>query len=619
MCGICGIVDFGRLTDADVVKDMTQSMLHRGPDAGGIHGYQNCVFGHRRLSIVDLSESANQPMISQDGSIALVFNGEIYNFQEIRGHLERLGHRFRTSSDTEVILELYLEKRESMLSDLNGMFSLAIWDEREKRLILARDRMGKKPLYYYYEDGRLSFSSELFSLLRDRSVPRELWDQALFEYLLYDFIPAPHTIFRNVNKLPAAHVAILDSDGLHISRYWDPPMPEGAADYHAQTKRLEELLSDSVKRRLIADVPLGSFLSGGLDSTFITALMQRNNSQRVKTFSISFPGTSHDESKWSDLASSFIKTEHRSYPVEYDIEHVFSSLVRHFGEPFGDSSAIPTWHLCEHTRKHVTVALCGDGGDELFGGYERYLARRLQLAYDLTPLSLREHLIEPFINRLPATTDYYGTSFTKKLKLFAAASRRMREDPLAVAPRTFSRNEVNRITGIDYQVEVDPVISAARQYVGLDPVSHMMFTDIHTYLAEDILTKSDRVSMAHSLEVRSPLLDYRIVELACRLPLNFKIRGLTTKRILRDAARGYVPGAILNRSKYGFQVPLGEWFKGRLKHWAAERLLGPNHDLFERTMLEQLWKEHQAGQVDHTHKIWLLIFFNAWHEQVKGW
>ena len=305
--------------------------------------------------------------------------------------------------------------------------------------------------------------------------------------------------------------------------------------------------------------------------------------------------------------------------MEYDIENVFSQLVRHFGEPFGDSSAIPTWHLCEQTRRHVTVALCGDGGDELFAGYERYLARRLQLIYDVLPALLRERLIEPIIDRLPATTDYYGTSFTKKLKLFSYASRRIREEPLAVIPRTFSLNEARHLTGIDYHVDADPVISAAREFVGLDPVSHMMFTDLYTYLAEDILTKSDRMSMAHSLEVRSPLLDYRIVELACRMPLSFKLKGLTTKRILRDVARQYVPEPILKRSKYGFQVPLGRWFKGDLRNWTEERLMDSRNNFFDRSAVEQLWTEHLTGRADHAHKIWLLLFFNEWHEQIKAW
>jgi asparagine synthase (glutamine-hydrolysing) len=618
MCGICGIVDFSGQPSVQTVEAMTQNLQHRGPDTGGIWSSGNCVLGHRRLSILDLSDSAKQPMLSRDGMTALVFNGEIYNFQEIRSRLESKGTTFRTRSDTEVILELYIEKQEAMLDDLNGMFSIAIWDQQRSRLFAARDRVGKKPFYYYHRNGRFCFSSELFSLIQDEEVPRDLSRSALFEYLLYDFIPGPHSIFDEVCKLPAAHMAFLDSNGLRVSRYWEPPAPESSANFAEKSTELTELLADAVQRRLIADVPLGAFLSGGLDSTLVTALMSRGNADRVKTFSISFPGTTHDESYWSNLAAKALGTDHQEHPVQYNIDHVFSEIISHFGEPFGDSSAIPTWLLCRLTRERVTVALSGDGGDELFGGYERYLARRLQLAYDLLPTSLRERVIEPIIEGLPATTAYYGTSLTKKLKLFVTAARRIREDSLAVVPRTFSVEEVRNLTDMNYEAEIDPVLAAARQWVGLDPVSRMLFTDIQTYLAEDILTKVDRMSMAHALEVRSPMLDYRIIEFACRLPLSFKIKGLTTKRILRHAATNYVPESILKRPKYGFQVPLGLWFKTNLKSWAQERLLQPSHNFFRKAALDRIWNEHQSGRADHAHKIWLLLFFNEWFVQIGG-
>jgi len=615
MCGICGIVSFEEEPRAAVVESMALGLRHRGPDAGGTCSFASCVLGHRRLSILDLSDSANQPMLSEDGLTALVFNGEIYNFMELRAVLESRGHRFRTSSDTEVLLELYLEEGEAMLEKLNGMFSLAVWDEREQRLFMARDRVGKKPLYYCWRGGRLSFSSELVSLIQDDTTPREISGQAVFEFFLYDFIPGTHTIFEGVHKLPPASAAVLDRRGLRIRTYWKPPEPDDSLSYAEQTARLEELLTDAVRIRLVSDVPLGSFLSGGLDSTLVTSLMRPGVSEKVKTFSISFPGTSHDESPWSKMAASFLGTDHREYPVEYDIETLFPLMVSHFGEPFGDSSALPTWHLSSHTRQHVTVALSGDGGDELFGGYERYVARRFQLLYDLLPSAFRERVIRPLVEKLPATTDYYGTSLTKKLKLFVQAASRVGENPLAVVPRTFSRAQVASLTGTEYDQDNDPVLCAARQWMGLDPVSRMMFTDVQTYMAEDILTKVDRMSMAHALEVRSPLLDYRVVELACRLPLGFKIHGRTTKRILRDAARGHVPDPILRRSKYGFQVPLGEWFKGKLRSWAEERLYNPGHDMLERDFVAGIWKDHQEGRADNAHRIWLLLVFNEWMAQ----
>lgn len=615
MCGICGTVRFDGAPSGAVVEAMAWNLRHRGPDAGGTWSFPSCILGHRRLSILDLSESANQPMISEDGLTALVFNGEIYNFMDLRRTLERKGHRFKTHSDTEVLLELYLDEGQEMTAKLNGMFSLAIWDERKQQLFLARDRLGKKPLYYYWRHGGLNFSSELFSLVQDVTMPRNISEQALFEFFLYDFIPGSHTIFEKVYKLPPASAAVFDREGLRIHTYWRPPEPEETLNYEEQTENLQELLADAVRIRLVSDVPLGSFLSGGLDSTLITSLMRPGLSEKVKTFSISFPGTSHDESAWSAMAASFLGTDHHEYPVDYDIETLFPTMVRHFGEPFGDSSAIPTWHLSRHTRKQVTVALSGDGGDELFGGYERYLARRFQLFYDLLPKALRERVIRPFVERLPATTDYYGTSLTKKLKLFVQAASRLEENPLAVIPRTFSHGEVMNLIGTGYDENTDPVLSTARQWMGLDPVSRMMFTDVQTYMAEDILTKVDRMTMAHALEVRSPLLDYRVVEFACRLPREFKIQARTTKRILRRAARGHVPNPILKRSKYGFQVPLGEWFKGKLRSWAQERLYSPGHDRFNSEFVRRLWDDHQQGRVDNTHRIWLLLVFNEWFAQ----
>lgn len=613
MCGICGIVDFADQPALEVIEDMTEALRHRGPDMGGVCSFPGCGLGHRRLSILDLSSAARQPMLSPDGKVALVFNGEIYNFKELRKTLEARGRRFGTDSDTEVILALYLEKGEALVEDLNGMFSFAIWDDDRRVLVAARDRLGKKPLYYHHSNGRMSFSSELSSLVQDPHVPRDISHQALFEYLLYDFVPAPHTIFTGVSKLPAGHVAVLDAEGLRLRRYWRAPELDAGADYHQCRSRLADLLEDAVRIRLVSDVPLGAFLSGGIDSTAVVALMQRHTTESVKTFSIAFPGTTHDESAWSQMAADALGTDHRQYPVEYDVEQIFEPMVRHFGEPFGDSSAVPTWHLSERTRRHVTVALSGDGGDELFGGYERYLARRFQLAYDLLPTVIRQRVVEPLVDRLPATTDYYGTSLSKKLKLFVDAARRMRSDPLAVIPRTFTYDQVSDLTGIDYEPDRDPAVAAAQHWMRQDPVSRMWFTDIETYLAEDILTKVDRMSMAHALEVRSPFLDHRVVELACRLPVEFKLKGRTTKRILRDAVRDLVPATILARSKYGFQVPLGTWFKNGLKEWARSRLFDSVNSLFRPDVVQRLWDEHQQGSSDHAHRIWLLLVFNEWY------
>ncbi len=612
MCGIAGIVDFLDAGSFEAVQLMTERLTHRGPDMGNTLLFANCALGHRRLSILDLSDAAIQPMVSEDGKTAIVFNGEIYNFQDIRSRLESIGHRFRSSSDTEVVLAAYLEYGEGMLDLMNGMFALAIWDDRRQSLLMARDRLGKKPFYYYMTQSRLGFASELHSLVADPLVPSEISNQAVFEYFMYDFIPAPHSIFRGVMKLPAAHKAVFSASGLRLEPYWRAPEPAKGFDYDSKVIELRETLLDATQKRLVSDVPLGAFLSGGLDSTLVTAMMKSDKNSNVKTFSISFPNTSHDESKWSRLASRALGTDHTESPANFNIEAIFPKLAYHFGEPFGDSSAIPTWILSQKTREKVTVALSGDGGDELFGGYERYLARKIQSIYDICPALIRKYVIEPIIIRAPESTNYYGTSLIKKLKLFIRASERMRNEPLALIPRTFTAQEVTQLTGIDYDPDVDPVIETARSYLGLDPVQAMMFTDLRTYLAEDILTKVDRMSMAHSLEVRSPLLDYRVVELACALPLGFRIKGMTGKRILRDVARGLVPESIIRRSKYGFQIPLGEWFRKDLRQWAGRKLFETPSTRFNPDFIRHVWTQHLLGKQDNTFKIWLLIIFRDW-------
>ncbi len=617
MCGICGIVDFDSPPNIGAVEAITGRLTHRGPDAGGVYCFPECVLGHRRLSIIDLSDSASQPMIDSAGKTAVAFNGEIYNFMELRRNLQSKGFVFKTHSDTEVLLNGYLDQDFAITSSLNGMFAFAIWDERKKTLFMSRDRIGKKPLYYFQSARRIIFCSELFPLIRSGLIPNEIDQQALAEYLLYDFIPGPHTIFAGVKKLLPGHSALFSQTGLVVQKYWSPPLVENGTDFLTSAEEVRSILLDSVEKRLVSDVPLGSFLSGGLDSTLITALMKKSNRGRVKTFSISFPGTSHDESTWSRMAAESLGTEHYEQAVTYDITGIFENLIDHFGEPFGDSSAIPMYYLCRETRKHVTVALSGDGGDELFGGYERYLARKYQVIYDMFPVFFRKYLIEPSLAKLQTTTDYYGTSWIKKLKLFVSAAERMRSEPLAVVPRTFSLSEMMDLTGIDYSVDKDPVIEISRQYSGLDPINHMMLADIQTYLAEDILTKTDRMSMAHALEVRSPLLDYRLLELVCRMPAHFKISGQTTKRMLRHVAKDLIPRKILNRSKYGFQVPLGHWFKTNLKSWTQERLFDSCNMLLRRSSVEKIWKDHQSGRSDNTQKIWIIIFLNQWILRMK--
>ncbi len=612
MCGICGLVDFSQIASAEKVRQMSSRLLHRGPDAQGIHIFPHCALGHTRLSILDLSNAANQPMISDDSQVAVVFNGEIYNFREIRARLENMGHKFRTQSDTEVILALYLEKQETMLDELNGMFAFAIWDEPKQSLFFARDRVGKKPFYYFTQNGVFLWSSELDSLKAAQIAPLDVDNQALFEYFLYDFIPAPQSIYKHIHKLPAGHYGSFDKKGLTCRQYWNLPSPEPSLNYKREKNRLESLIRDAVELRMISDVPLGAFLSGGIDSSLITSMMTQLTPAKVQTFSIAFPGTTHDESKWSGLAAARLGTAHSESEVDMNIRSTFKKIALRFGEPFADSSALPTWHLCKETRKKVTVALSGDGGDELFGGYDRYLARKIQVLYDRMPAAFIESVVEPAIDRLPATTDYYGTSIVKKLKLFSLAARRMRHNPEALIPRTFSIDEVTRLTGVTYDMDLDPVIEMVRKLPETTPVLSMMFADIQSYMVEDILTKVDRMSMDHALEVRSPLLDYRVVEAACRLPLNFKLKGMTTKAILKDIAGAYVPREIIQRPKYGFQIPLGEWLKTKLREWAKEILFSSSNGKLDQDIVSRIWENHQSGRQDNSHKLWSILMFKAW-------
>ncbi|MGC8660854.1 MAG: asparagine synthetase B family protein, partial [Desulfomonilaceae bacterium] len=413
----------------------------------------------------------------------------------------------------------------------------------------------------------------------------------------------------------AAHMGFFDRSGLRISRYWEIPVPDNDLNYRSSKEQLLNTLRDSVSKRLVSDVPLGAFLSGGIDSTLIAALMSKSVSSKIRTFSVSFPGTTHDEAKWSRLAARSIGSQHTEHIVDFNLEELFPRLVSHFGEPFGDSSAIPTWRLCQETRKNVTVALSGDGGDELFGGYERYLARRYQTIYDRIPEIVRDKFIEPIFSKTKANTKYYGFSLTKKLKLFFDASARLRRDRLAVTPQTFTRDEVRSLLGSNYYPELDPAVEESEKWVGLDPITAMMFTDLHTYLAEDILTKVDRMSMAHALEVRNPFLDYRLVEFACTLPVEFKIRGRVTKKILKDSAKGLIPDTIIWRSKQGFQIPIGEWFKTSLKRWAENHLFDVSNDFLNKQDIQRIWKDHLDSRSDNTAKIWLILFFKEWQAQ----
>jgi len=626
MCGICGIVDFDGQSSADIVaatKNMTARLAHRGPDAEGLWYGSGIVLGHRRLAVIDLAGS-RQPMQDRTGRYVIVSNGEIYNYIELRQELEELGISFRSSGDTEVLLNAYILFGPACLDRINGMFAFAVWDRREKVLFAARDRLGVKPFYYASGRGNLLlFASEL-QAMRGLPIDFSVDPKALIQYLRHGFIRSPATIFQGVKELRPGHFLRYVRDGIEIRRYWEPPLPDPAIrerPVHELAEELRELLRSAVHLRLRSDVPLGAFLSGGIDSSIIVAAMKDLGESAVHTYAIGFEGDSFDETPYAREVADYLESAHHEARVATNAANLLSDLVRHYGQPYGDSSSIPTWHLCQKTREHVTVALSGDGGDELFCGYQRYIARRLLTYYRHLPKAIRAGLFRFLVNQFSEGTTYYDQSLIKKLRLFVALDQRLEKDPEDIYVAYFGLDELDRLLNGVVMLEVegyeDPL--ELRTEERMSEIDFMMRIDLLHYLPDDILTKVDRASMAHALEVRSPFMDYRVVEFACRLPLSLKMRGLTTKFLLRQAFSKDLPERPLRRKKHGFAVPLGEWFQKSLKKVFEEVVLSDSSSSFlVKSEAARLLNEHQSGKTDHGNRLWLLLFLQAWHNWWHG-
>ena len=625
MCGICGLIDLNMRSGLELpstVRLMANRLVHRGPDAEGLWHGPGVALGHRRLSIIDLAGSI-QPMQDPTGRYILVFNGEIYNYLELRSDLEKHGIRFRTEGDTEVLLAAFIIYGPGCLEHLNGMFAFAVWDRQEQILFAARDRMGVKPFFFGQgRGGLLAFASELQSL---RGLPLDfsVRPSALVQYLRHGFIRSPDTIFQGVRELRPAHFLRYSRHGLEVRPYWEPPLPDSGWKHRSESELAEELrdlVRSAVQFRLRSDVPLGAFLSGGLDSSVIVAAMRDLGETGIHSFAIGFEEASFDESPFARQVADYMGTTHHESRKALRAGDLLFDLVRHYGQPYGDSSAIPTWHLCQETRRHVTVALSGDGGDELFCGYRRYVARRLLAWYQKLPQSVRRKCLAALIKRLPEGTAYYDHSLIKKLRLFVDLDQRVTDDPNDIYPAFFKTEDLARLLDpeqISIEHEHQNVEMTAAQE--MDPIELMMRSDILHYLPDDILTKVDRASMAHSLEVRSPFMDYRVAEFACRLPLQYKLRGLTTKHLLRKAFAKDLPPGPLKRQKHGFAVPMGDWFQGPLKAVYEDIVLSsPMKNLVNRDEAGRLLKDHQYGRTDHGHRLWLLLFLHAWHQWWKG-
>ena len=630
MCGITGAVwsDPRQAIAPDLLTRMTDAISHRGPDDSQTwsetsyrDAYGNPIgvaLGFRRLSIIDL-EGARQPMSNEDGSVRMVFNGEIYNYQVLRRRLEGRGHTFATDGDGEPILHLYEDEGTECFQHLNGMFAIAIWDANRNRCVLARDRIGQKPLYYSVKNNQLVFGSELKSLAAVDGICEEIDPAAIDEFLTYQYIPHPGTIWKGVRKLAPGHFAIFENGELTVQRYWSfDPSIETPIDQQAACERLRELLTDSVKMRMQSDVPLGTFLSGGIDSSLITAIASQQSQTPIRTFSIGFPVADFDETEYAAGVANHLGTQHQRFEVMPSGVDIVDKLVWHYDEPFGDSSAVPTWYLSELTKSEVTVALSGDGGDELFAGYERYralwLSNKLQKLFPVHKLPGLK-----LIQRMPDSNR--RSSLLRKGKRFLEAldqppARRylnwLQIFPESLRASIYTDDFLATLPGDD---PFDFLQSTWTHSTGRDLVTRASTADILSYLPCDLCTKVDIASMAHGLEVRQPLLDHHVVEFAASLPVHLKFRGKRGKLILQDAFGALIPKSIFTRKKMGFGIPIANWFRDELKPMVHDTLLSEDARItpfFRRESVAELVRAHENSEQNHGYRLWNLLILEKW-------
>ncbi len=621
MCGITGWINLNKdnsTNDRAVLHEMCERMKHRGPDSEGLWNEDAVALGMRRLSIIDLA-TGEQPVYNEDKSVVVVMNGELYNFREVRTDLEKRGHKFETHTDTEILPHLYEEHGDAMLDEINGMFAFALWDKHRERLLVARDRFGEKPLYYGVFDGTLVFGSELKVLLANPLVRTELDLDAVRQFLSFDYVPAPASIYKNIFKLPAAHYLSVENGKISTKRYWNLSWEKSGRDFKSKTDELRTLLADAVRMRLVSDVPLGILLSGGIDSSTVAAYATQFSTERVKTFSIGFEEDSFDESKFARQVAEHLGPEHYEDRLSVGkAADLISEIGKWLDEPMSDGSLIPTFLLSRFVRRHVTVALGGDGGDEIFAGYPMYWAHRVARAYGKIPKAIRRGMIEPVVNSLPVSTK--NLSFDYKAKRFVAASKYDLVTRHHSYFGSFAPDEQQRVLTQDVldQTEGD-VYRGARELLGIcdatNDIEKMQFLDINYYMAEDILTKVDRASMAVSLEVRAPFLDPRVAQFAASIPIDFKLKGNKGKYILKKAVEPLLPASILKRPKKGFGIPIAEWLKGRLNpllHDLLEPKRLSEQGLFDPKFVAKLISEHESGIASHHKQLWTLLVFQLW-------
>jgi len=623
MCGICGIFEPRRETAIEqaVLKNMADSIRHRGPDDDGYYCAPGVGLGFRRLAIIDL-EGGHQPLSNEDGTIWIAFNGEVYNFEELNRRYLSSGHTFRTRSDTETIVHLYEELGEACFAELRGMFGLALWDGRKKKLLLARDPVGKKPLFYSWDGQRLLFGSEIKALLTVPGVSREMDLTAVSDYFTFQYVPAPKTIYRDVRKLRPGHYLVADRSGIRETAYWDIrfDQPRELSESEWCEQFLEEFRK-AVKLRLVSDVPLGAFLSGGVDSSSVVAVM--NSFQPpVTTCSIGFTEKSYDEAGDAREFAGTLGAKHFEQIVEPHALNLISKLAWHYDEPFADSSAVPTYYVSQVARQHVTVALSGDGGDENFAGYRRY-------KFDQWENRLRSYVPEPVRRTVFGPLGEFYPKLGWAPRVFRAKStfQSLARNPIegyfhgisccppAMKNRLFSPDLGKQLAGYD---SLDVLRYHYDRANTSDPLSRIQYVDIKTYLTDDILVKVDRASMAHSLEVRCPLLDHKLMELIAQIPSALKLRNGQGKYIFKKSLQKILPPEVLNRRKKGFAMPVAEWFRGELKGFAHEALFGRQDGLLNSAFLANCWKQHQSGRRDWSALLWCTLMFRTWQEVYKA-
>jgi asparagine synthase (glutamine-hydrolysing) len=620
VCGLAGIVRFdGAPVSREALERMGEALRHRGPDAQGLHVDGAAAPGvglvHRRLSIIDLSERADQPIANEDGSVRVMLNGEIYNFPSLRPPLEGR-HAFRSQGDTEVIAHLYEELAEDAIARLDGMFSIALWDAQRRRLLLARDPFGKKPLYYFGDARRFVFGSEIKALLA-AGVPAEFDADNLGEYLAYGYVPTPRTLFRGIRKLPPASLMTIDASGIQGPRaYWQLRVPAAGDEARVAAaearERVSELLTAAVRKRLLSDVPLGALLSGGVDSSVITAIMARLVPGRVKTFTVGFEGHSfYDERAHAERVARHLGTEHHASVVKPEAASLVQTLLHHHDEPFGDSSALPTYLVSREARRHVTVVVNGDGGDETFAGYDRFQAALLA---ERLPSPLRRAL-RAASRVLPEGASYHGT--LQRIHRFAEQAVLPVDERIFAWTGFFDLPALARLDGggvVDRSRVLSSYAETLAACNGASLLSRLLYLNLRTYLLDDLLPKADRMTMAHGLEGRSPLLDRELVEYATTLPDALKRRGGRGKIVLKEVGESLLPPGILERRKHGFGVPLGDWFRGELRPMVEDTLLaGPRLGRRLRADgVRQIFDEHVSGRADRGHQLWTLLTLELW-------